>query len=106
MDRDGISLRLVRFAMALVGHLRGGLQQVFVVTIYLVSGISGSKVADVQHYACDDQSAKGASKSHASPDESKRARLQYFTLMCLPLRESVGRNVPTTHRLQFVVHCS
>jgi tripartite ATP-independent transporter DctM subunit len=47
MERGGISVRLVRFAMALVGHLRGGLLQVVVVTIYLVSGISGSKAADV-----------------------------------------------------------
>ncbi len=47
MEKGGISVRLVRFAMALVGHLRGGLLQVVVVTIYLVSGISGSKVADV-----------------------------------------------------------
>ncbi len=47
MERGGISLRLVRFAMALVGRARGGLLQVIVVTIYLVSGISGSKVADV-----------------------------------------------------------
>jgi len=47
MEKGGISMRLVRFAMALVGHLRGGLLQVVVVTIYLVSGISGSKAADV-----------------------------------------------------------
>jgi tripartite ATP-independent transporter DctM subunit len=47
MERGGISLRLVRLASALVGHLRGGLLQVVVVTIYLVSGISGSKAADV-----------------------------------------------------------
>ncbi|MGD0106637.1 MAG: TRAP transporter large permease subunit [Rhodopila sp.] len=47
MERGGISVRLVRFAMALVGRARGGLLQVIVVTIYLVSGISGSKVADV-----------------------------------------------------------
>jgi len=47
MEKGGISVRLVRFAMALVGHLRGGLLQVVVVTIYLVSGISGSKAADV-----------------------------------------------------------
>ena len=47
MERGGISIRLVRFAMALVGTLRGGLLQVMVVTIYLVSGISGSKIADV-----------------------------------------------------------
>ncbi len=47
MERGGISVRLVRLASALVGHLRGGLLQVVVVTIYLVSGISGSKAADV-----------------------------------------------------------
>jgi tripartite ATP-independent transporter DctM subunit len=47
MERGGISLRLVRFAMALVGRVKGGLLQVIVVTIYLVSGISGSKIADV-----------------------------------------------------------
>lgn len=47
MEKGGISVRLVRFAMALVGHFRGGLLQVAVVTVYLVSGISGSKVADV-----------------------------------------------------------
>jgi tripartite ATP-independent transporter DctM subunit len=47
MEKGGISLRLVRFAMTLVGHMRGGLLQVVVLTIYLVSGISGSKIADV-----------------------------------------------------------
>ncbi len=47
MERGGISLRLVRFAMALIGRMRGGLLQVVVVTIFLISGVSGSKVADV-----------------------------------------------------------
>ena len=47
MEKGGISKRLVRFAMALVGHMRGGLLQVMVITIYLVAGISGSKAADV-----------------------------------------------------------
>ncbi len=47
MERGGISLRLVQFAMAIVGNVRGALLQVMVVTIYLVSGISGSKIADV-----------------------------------------------------------
>lgn len=47
MERGGISLRLVRFVYALVGHLRGGLLQVAVVSMYLVSGLSGSKIADV-----------------------------------------------------------
>lgn len=47
MNHGGISLRLVRFVQALVGHFRGGLLQVMVVSMYLVSGLSGAKSADV-----------------------------------------------------------
>lgn len=47
MERGGISVRLVRFVHALVGHLRGGLLHVMVLSMYLVSGLSGSKTADV-----------------------------------------------------------
>ncbi|MBV9220688.1 MAG: TRAP transporter large permease subunit [Methylobacteriaceae bacterium] len=47
MERGGISARLIRFIQALVGHLRGGLLQVTVVSMYVVSGLSGSKPADV-----------------------------------------------------------
>jgi tripartite ATP-independent transporter DctM subunit len=47
MERGGISSRLIHFIHALVGHLRGGLLQVTVVSMYLVSGLSGSKSADV-----------------------------------------------------------
>ena len=47
MERGGISVRLVRFIHALVGHMRGGLLQVTVLSMYIVSGLSGSKTADV-----------------------------------------------------------
>jgi tripartite ATP-independent transporter DctM subunit len=47
METGGISRRLVALAMALVGHLRGGLAQVTVVGEVLFSGISGSTTADV-----------------------------------------------------------
>ena len=47
MERGGISVRLVQFIHALVGHVRGGLLQVTVGSMYLVSGLSGSKPADV-----------------------------------------------------------
>jgi tripartite ATP-independent transporter DctM subunit len=47
MERGGISLRLVQFVHALVGHFRGGLLHVMVMSMYLVSGLSGSKTADV-----------------------------------------------------------
>ncbi|MBP1775699.1 MAG: C4-dicarboxylate transporter permease, partial [candidate division NC10 bacterium] len=42
----GISERLVKLAMALVGHLRGGLAHVNVVVGMFLSGISGSSTAD------------------------------------------------------------
>lgn len=47
MERGELSLRLVQFGHALVGHIRGGLHQVAVVSMYLVSGLSGSDAADV-----------------------------------------------------------
>jgi tripartite ATP-independent transporter DctM subunit len=47
METGGISRRLVALAMALVGHLRGGLAQVTVVGEVMFSGISGSTTADV-----------------------------------------------------------
>jgi tripartite ATP-independent transporter DctM subunit len=46
MIRGGIAERLVNFAASMVGHLRGGLGQVNVVTCTLFGGISGSAVAD------------------------------------------------------------
>jgi tripartite ATP-independent transporter DctM subunit len=47
MERGGISIRLVHFIRTLVGHMRGGLLQVTVGSMYVVSGLSGSKPADV-----------------------------------------------------------
>jgi tripartite ATP-independent transporter DctM subunit len=46
MSDGGISERLVKLAMALVGHLRGGLAHVNVVVGMFLSGISGSSTAD------------------------------------------------------------
>jgi len=46
MNVAGITQRLVRFASAIVGHLHGGLANVGVVTNFLMSGVSGSALAD------------------------------------------------------------
>jgi tripartite ATP-independent transporter DctM subunit len=46
MTVGGISERLVKLAMAMVGHLRGGLAHVNVVVGMFLSGISGSSTAD------------------------------------------------------------
>jgi tripartite ATP-independent transporter DctM subunit len=47
MVSSGIARRLVAAIASLVGHVRGGLNVVLVAAMYLVSGISGSKVADM-----------------------------------------------------------
>ncbi len=47
MLHGGIATRLVRFATALVGHLRGGLAMVNIFSSMLFGGISGSAVADI-----------------------------------------------------------
>jgi tripartite ATP-independent transporter DctM subunit len=47
MTEGGLSRRLTEFVISLVGRFRGGMLQVIVVCMYIVSGISGSKIADV-----------------------------------------------------------
>ncbi|MEO6689788.1 MAG: TRAP transporter large permease [Dokdonella sp.] len=47
MLRGGISERLIALASALVGHLRGGLGQVSVLSSLFFGGVSGSAIADV-----------------------------------------------------------
>jgi TRAP-type mannitol/chloroaromatic compound transport system permease large subunit len=46
MNVGGITQRLVDFSQKLVGHLRGGLGHVAIVSGTVFSGISGSAVAD------------------------------------------------------------
>jgi tripartite ATP-independent transporter DctM subunit len=46
MNTGGITRRLVRFAQCLVGHIRGGLGHVTVVTNMIMAGMSGAAVAD------------------------------------------------------------
>jgi tripartite ATP-independent transporter DctM subunit len=47
MESTGIARAMVNFLVALVGHVRGGLSHVLLGAMYLVSGISGSKAADM-----------------------------------------------------------
>ena len=46
MNAGGLSRRIVNFAMAWVGHLRGGLGYVAVIAAILMASLSGSAVAD------------------------------------------------------------
>jgi tripartite ATP-independent transporter DctM subunit len=47
MDMTGIARTMVAFLVSLLGHVRGGLSYVLIGAMYLVSGISGSKAADM-----------------------------------------------------------
>jgi tripartite ATP-independent transporter DctM subunit len=46
MNTGGITERLVKLAMSMVGHVRGGLAHTVVVTNMIMAGMSGSSVAD------------------------------------------------------------
>ena len=46
MEESGISTRLVGLARALVGHIRGGMGQVVIVSEIFFSGISGASLSD------------------------------------------------------------
>lgn len=43
----GLARAMINFLVALLGHMRGGLQYVLLGAMYLVSGISGAKAADM-----------------------------------------------------------
>jgi tripartite ATP-independent transporter DctM subunit len=46
MNHGGITLSLVRFSQSVIGHVRGGLAQVNILSSILFAGLSGSAVAD------------------------------------------------------------
>ncbi|PYE37326.1 tripartite ATP-independent transporter DctM subunit [Rhizobium sp. PP-F2F-G38] len=47
IEMAGLAQAMIAFLVSLIGHLRGGLQYVLLGAIYLVSGISGAKAADM-----------------------------------------------------------
>src|SRR3982751_3993210 len=47
IEMTGLARAMVDFLASLLGHVRGGLQYVLLGAMYLVSGISGAKAADM-----------------------------------------------------------
>lgn len=47
IETTGMARAMIQFLASLLGHVRGGLSYVLVGAMYLVSGISGSKIADM-----------------------------------------------------------
>lgn len=47
IEMTGLARAMINFLVSLIGHLRGGLQYVLLGAMYIVSGISGAKAADM-----------------------------------------------------------
>ena len=65
IEMTGMARAMVAFLASLLGHVRGGLSYVLVGSMYLVSGISGSKAADMAAVApvlFPEMQARGAKK--------------------------------------------
>src|SRR5688572_26964195 len=83
MTDGGISERLVKLAMALVGHLRGGLAHVNVVVGMFISGISGSSTADA-----------AAIGSIFCPAMKRRGYDEKFTVCLTACTSTMGAVIP------------
>ena len=75
MNVGGLSRRIVKLAMTLVGHVRGGLGYVAVVAAIIMASISGSAVADTAALAAllvgegrRDERGLGTSQGHLDLD--------------------------------------
>jgi tripartite ATP-independent transporter DctM subunit len=83
MNVCGVTQRLVRFAASLVGHMHGGLANVGVVANFLMSGISGSAVADA-----------AATGTVLVPEMRKRGFPEDFACAVIACAATVGPIVP------------
>src|SRR6185436_7388967 len=83
MNVCGVTQRLVRFAAVMVGHFHGGLANVGVVSNFLISGISGSSVADA-----------AATGTVLVPEMKKRGFPEEFACAVIACASTVGPIVP------------
>src|SRR5947207_8149345 len=83
MNVCGLTQRLVRVAAAAVGHVHGGLANVGVVANFLMSGISGSAVADA-----------AATGTVLVPEMKKRSFPEDFACAVIAAAATVGPIIP------------
>lgn len=83
MEAGGITKRLIQFAEVLVGHIRGSLAHVSVVSNVFMSGVSGSGVADA-----------AATGSALIPTMIKRGYGKGFAAAILGASATVGPIIP------------
>jgi tripartite ATP-independent transporter DctM subunit len=83
MSAAGVTERLVRFAAAFVGHIHGGLANVAVTTNFIMSGMSGSAVADA-----------AATGAVMIPEMEKRGYPRAFSAGVIAASSMVGPIIP------------
>ncbi len=83
MNVCGVTQRLVRVAAVIVGHMHGGLANVGVVANFLISGISGSAVADA-----------AATGTVLVPEMKKRRFPEEFACAVIACASTVGPIIP------------
>lgn len=83
MNLSGVTQRLVRFAAVMVGHFHGGLANVGVVSNFLISGISGSSVADA-----------AATGTVLVPEMKRRGFPEEFACAVIACASTVGPIIP------------
>jgi len=92
LTKGGLSPYLARFITNLVDHFRGGALQVVVVSMYLFSGISGSKIADMAAVSSALKSipAEGADAEDTDSDGRFTAVLNASAAMGETIPPSIG----------------
>ena len=87
IEMTGMARAMVHFLASLLGHVRGGLHYVLVGAMYLVSGISGSKAADMAAVA-----------PVLFPEMKKRGAKPGDLVALLVRNRRADRNDPALHR--------
>jgi hypothetical protein len=90
MGTSGIITRMVRFADILVGGIRGGLAHVNIVSAMILSGVSGSAVADASALGSTLIPAMREARAVRSPDDLRGLK---FRVMENPVYVSLFRNL-------------
>lgn len=93
MSVTGVTERLVRFALAFMGHVRGGLANVAVTTNFILSGVSGSAIADA-----------AATGTVTIPEMKKRGYPTDFACAVVAASSTVGPIIPPS--ISFVLIAS
>jgi tripartite ATP-independent transporter DctM subunit len=93
MSATGVTERLVRFALAFMGHIRGGLANVAVTTNFILSGVSGSAIADA-----------AATGTVTIPEMKKRGYPTDYACAVVAASSTVGPIIPPS--ISFVLIAS